>query len=529
MAVIQDDANGVEHILKRTPGSIAEIDVFGQTPFHLAAAKAWILEILLDYGDCNILDRRDLSGFTALETAMVHSIEYCRNAQNISDCDSNEYECCMCLDLLFGAQCSVRMHKLTETDHAPELHVFLMDACGHAQYKYVQYMERRQVSAMRSPSSSPYASTKSSDCESNKEVTQVERKVTSSPGQRKLSSMHDVADDMSWVFLEINDHSLGELFYNHGFKPHPFCLNHLRNGKHIYLVWLVSHAVDPFFRSSKGPAPIKDNPNIGLFGVHFAFYFMSMRQLPLPYNDQLGQVTRDDFVALTRTVCRQNLTDGCVCHCTIDGCSPFTWMMKGNFLSFAPQSAILHIHDWDIDTLVSYYMLCSLELTSLTYRAAIRYATFVALGLVHTCCKPGELIRHEAEWVEGDDVNTTNEEQVALLEVLEVLVNEFEEKASEFMKPDSSGNSSFPQFWILCWKIRMTEELQTLGGKELTDEERRGAEDIGVRWQIPEEVTEKENPYNQDDPQYWFYELDKTCPEYVEPWPEELRPVAKIP
>jgi ankyrin repeat protein len=79
MAIIQDDANGVEHMLNRTPAAIVEIDVFGQTPFHLAAANPPILEILLRYGNRSILDRRDMSGFTALETAMIHTSDYCDN------------------------------------------------------------------------------------------------------------------------------------------------------------------------------------------------------------------------------------------------------------------------------------------------------------------------------------------------------------------------------------------------------------------------------------------------------------------
>lgn len=531
IAVIQDDCTGVENILKCTPGSVAEMNVFGQTPFHLAAANHPILEILLEYGDCDILDRRDLSGFTALEIAMMHTSDICDNRQKINECNSNECDCCLCVDLLLGAECSVRMHKLAATDCAwPALYVFLTKASERARQKYVRYMARRPLSIKRSPSSSPYAdpyaSTKSNDCRSatESEIAQVEKATTSLSGQRKFNSMPDVADDKSWVFLEIGDSHLAALFYENGFQPHPFCLNHLQQMNYAYLAWLVSHGVDPFSRSSKGPAPTKNQPNVGLFGAHFAFYFISLRLRDSPSDIYSWRPAGywDAFMALAATVCRHDLTDGCECHCTIDGCSPFTWMMKGSSLFFNLWGPVFDI-EGAVNVLVSFYSRCSLELTSLTYEASIRYATFEALGLVHTCCKTSNLAHYTSRWVERDDVDIVIEEQAALLKVLEVLVKEFEEKALEFVKANSSENCPFSQFWVLCWKVRIEEELEKLEGKELTDEERRGAEEIGVRWQVSQQEAEKGNPYNRKDPEYWFYELDQICPEYVELWPEELR------
>lgn len=527
MAVVQDDIDEVERILTRSPGSIAETDVYGQTPFHLAAAKPWILEVLLEYGDCNILDRRDSSGFTALETAMVHTSDYCDNGQDTNECDSNECGCCLCVDLFFGVECNVRMEGLAVFDHTPELLQLLSNASELARQKYVHYMERRRIT-VRSLSSGQSASTKSSDCESDteSEIAEIEWRTTSSSEQSELSSLPDVADDMSWVFLEIQDPHHGELFYRHGFHPHPSCLDHMRSMNYAYLHWLVSHAVDPFFRSSKGPAPTKDCPNNGLFGAHFAFYL-----LPLCFQNYRREYHSSryigSFLAFATTVLNRDLTDACQCHCTINGCTPFTWMMKASHFFYNSPGDPEKIRDENVGRFVSHYSRCGLELTSLTYKAAIRYATFEALGLVHTCCYPRRLIYYGNEWVERDDVGMVNEEQAFLLGVLEALVKEFEEKALEFMKLDSTGNSPFPQFWVLCWKTRMEEELEKLEGKDLTDAERRGAEEIGVRWQASQQESEKGNLFSIQDPEYWFYELDRICPEYVEPWPEELRQVSE--
>ncbi|KAL1854333.1 hypothetical protein Daus18300_011519 [Diaporthe australafricana] len=116
-----------------------------------------------------------------------------------------------------------------------------------------------------------------------------------------------------------------------------------------------------------------------------------------------------------------------------------------------------------------------------------------------------------------------------VIRVLEDLVTEFEEEAVKYIQIYADGSSFFPKFWNLFWQIRMEEELGKLEGNELTDAERRDAEEIGVQWSSSQQKEEEENPYRDTDLKYWFYELDKICPEYAEPWPEELCRVAEIP
>ncbi|XXH05702.1 hypothetical protein Hte_012137 [Hypoxylon texense] len=90
-----------------------------------------------------------------------------------------------------------------------------------------------------------------------------------------------------------------------------------------------------------------------------------------------------------------------------------------------------------------YYSVCGPELTTLTYGAAIRFATFHVLGLIHTCCNADRVILNwdpedeEMGWVERDDVDSINEEQASLLELHEELIVEFEEKASEYIENGS--------------------------------------------------------------------------------------------
>ncbi|KAF6800966.1 hypothetical protein CSOJ01_12100 [Colletotrichum sojae] len=76
----------------------------------------------------------------------------------------------------------------------------------------------------------------------------------------------------------------------------------------------------------------------------------------------------------------------------------------------------------------------------------------------------------------------------------------------------------------------MIEELQVLEGSELTTAERNAAEEIGVRWNREDFHKEaKENPYDWDTVEHWYWELDNICPEFSEPWPEGLNRVSELP
>lgn len=539
MAVIQRDADRVHHILNRDPTSITEICIYGQSPFHLAADNPVVLDILLKSEDRSLLDQRDSSGFTALEVAMVYSGYICLNGQGPDRCNKNKCDCCQCIDLFLKAKCGVRMHAPATGDHAPDLHVFLGRASELARRKYVRYLRQQQTSAMRSLSSSPHASRNSNKHEGHAEVQTIwtgQNNIARSQQTGRACFKPDGADEMGWMFLEISDPHYAALFHRHKFHPCPSCLTELRWGEahdgtrgtmnYAYLHWLVSNGVDLFSRSSNGPPVAEGSPNIGLFGAHFAFHFIHL-SLDIERSDNLSRKTPVPWkrsMDLTAKVLRENLTDGCDCHCTIGGCSPFTWMMKGDMgFNFVESSLNL---DYYVEIMVSHYSRCGPELTVLTYKAAIRFTSFFVLGLSHTCCHAWTIARYGGKWVIRDDVDILNEEQAPLLEILERLVAEFEDKAVEYLKTNSDGENEFPQFWVAYWKVRMEEEVRKLESIELTDEERRGAEEVGVRW--TDQEAEKENPYDKErDVEYWFFELDEICPEHNELWPEGLHRISE--
>ncbi|KAK1765206.1 hypothetical protein QBC33DRAFT_174916 [Phialemonium atrogriseum] len=69
-----------------------------------------------------------------------------------------------------------------------------------------------------------------------------------------------------------------------------------------------------------------------------------------------------------------------------------------------------------------------------------------------------------------------------MLELLEELVKVFERRMAVILAEDTGGASRFSEFWQGYWVDRMDAELARLNGSNLSEEERRKAEELGVVW-----------------------------------------------
>ncbi|KAI1370427.1 hypothetical protein F4677DRAFT_438493 [Hypoxylon crocopeplum] len=531
MAVIRNDVNEVTHILRRFPGSLAEVNIYGQSPLHLAATKPRILTLLIEAADLTLLKKTDKLGFTVLETAMRLSSMQCVNGSNFDRC--RHCACTQCVGILLEAGCDVRMHELEAFDTPLSLSVILNNASELARRRYVFHMKE-----LRSPRPQRLSLHQClpirrivNGTDTTRDGNRAEPSISRSPEEPRAYVENDEVEDWSWIYHELTNPHSGELFYRHGFRLHPCFFIHSRGSisrttmSYDYIRWLVEHGADLFLRSSTGPPATENSSNIGLFGAHYALY-------PLGFCVRytiMRQQCVEDMVALNKLNAateHRNLTDGCNCYCSTRGCSPFIWMMKG-MMSERWSGEPDPDPDLYVKYMLFYYSGCGPDLTILTYKAAIRYVTFRTLGLTHTCCSPDSIMDDEEEWVERDDVDIINEEQASLLELHEELVAEFEKEALKFIKHDSNGRSLFPDFWLSYWIVRIKEVLEELDCHELTDAERRGAESIGVRWCEP--VEKEKNPYDSETLEYYLCELDLVCPEYKEPWPDELRRVTELP
>ena len=512
MAVVRNDVNEVTRILSLFPGSIAELDIYGQSPLHLAAAKPRILALLVEAADLSLLNQPDKAGFTVLEAATILSSAHCINDSKPDRC--RRCTCSQCVEILLKAGCNVRTRKVKRVDRSVNLRTILDGASELARRRYVYHMKELRTPRPRRLSF---------------------HRCLPTTRKTNATNTNDV-EDWGWIYDEITNSHLGELFYRHGFRPDPSFFIHLRHypkldnfKEHDYIRWLAEKGADLFLRSWTGPSVVENSPYIGLFGAHYALFYLGFTMTGPTVGPELTSL-----LELVEAVEHHNLTDNCQCYCSIGGCSPFIWMMKG-MVSNGWRLKCLWAETPDfrnlIGRIITYYWVCGPELRTLTYRAAIRYVTFEALGIMHTCCNATSLAQEKEEWVEGDDRDIINEEQAALLELHEELVEEFENEALMFMEDGPNGGPRFIRFWLSCWIVRIKEVREELAGDAITDAERRGAEDIGVNWhetlQKCEEVDE--NPYGDRTVEFYFQELDLLCPEYKEPWPKDLRRVVEFP
>lgn len=527
--MLHNDVTEVTRILSRFPGSIAELNIYGESPFHLAAANSRILAFLVKAAGISLLNQSDRAGITVLEAAMVLSSTQCVNGENSDRC--RQCACTQCVNILLEAGCNARMHKIEGDESSIGLNAIFRSASELARRRYVFHMKELRTPRLRRPSLHYDPQTKRTvDGEDTTCGTSRAEPGVSEPLEELQAHVEkNEAEGWGWIYNEFDDPHFGELFYRHGFRPHPSFFippRWKRTNYDImnisYTCWMVQHGVDLYLRSSAGPPVVEKSPNIGLFGAHYAFYLSGPRvsSIGMQWKSSKSLVA---FNELSAAVERRNLMDSCQCHCSTRGCSPFIWMMKGMRMCWGPDP------DLCAKYMVFYYSGCGPDLTILTHAAAIRYMTFQALGLTHTCCNADSLARDMERWVESDDVGIINEEQASLLELHEELVAEFENKALLFIKDEPDGRPHFPEFWSSHWIVRIKEVLEKLDGQELTDAERRGAEEIRVQWCEPVEKKVEKNPYAWHTLEHYFYELDLICPEYKEPWPDELRRVTELP
>ncbi|RYP22652.1 hypothetical protein DL765_001502 [Monosporascus sp. GIB2] len=131
--------------------------------------------------------------------------------------------------------------------------------------------------------------------------------------------------------------------------------------------------------------------------------------------------------------------------------------------------------------------------------------------LKHTCCDAmDEPILHRAAIDDPQDIQDIEEEQAALLGVLEDLVQEFEAKVIGIPEEGTADTiAALWEFWTGYWHDRMEEVLEGLYGRDISHEERIGAEAIGVRWDDESShglVAERED---RSDINYWYRRIEE--------------------
>lgn len=214
------------------------------------------------------------------------------------------------------------------------------------------------------------------------------------------------------------------------------------------------------------------------------------------YGDSYDDGSYQSAPAITAFCSRYDPRDACVCPCTENGCTPFDYFFKwiGNEDDYPrPQPP-----EWIASSLLDSVQDLQINMLGGNGSKAIRMLTFRALQLPHTCCG---IPLAKGYWCEGtallpEDANEINEARAESLDVFEALV---EDLTRRYERDDGDGEpfgvAKADEFWLDCWVPGVQRVLAELESRDLTQEEKEAAEEIGVVWYGPQ----TETPRDPDD------------------------------
>lgn len=314
------------------------------------------------------------------------------------------------------------------------------------------------------------------------------------------------------VYQALSNPEDAELFFRIGFHDTESWYDPILSKKIWYINWLAKHgAISCQLKSMESAMDIfMANHIYNKIGENIKYDI---------FWDQLRSSTFDDELSISPLAARiawihklntvalpAKIADTCNCKCSDEGCTPFTSLLKSMSDYYGSLFSSQSPPPRPIQRLNLFLKYFGNDLEVRHHTAALRYLTYTALGIPHTCCSPYDKFLSKSE-----DVEDIKNEHVYELELLEELLGDFERQIIAILQDPNKEISDIIDFWECTWTKRMREVLNSLEGNDLTDEERRKAEEIGVIWAEPRPEAPKvvDNLYKGNTLDYWMYELEK--------------------
>jgi hypothetical protein len=551
---LSNNLDEVKLLVANHPSTLSERNIFGHTPLHLAANKPSILRVLVEAADTALINQTDESDYSALEFAVSLSGLSCE--EHMWKC--RRCRCAECAVILLKADCAIPVSS--------HLQIVLSNASERCKLRYVRYMkERRDRLKQLALNNLSRTDIESLGLESEHvldsnapEVTRLLKESDICVPAALVISRYKWCSDPFSVYKELSSTDDADMFFRVGFRNTGSwydyddlrLLSISRDPNLPYLRWLTEHGgiyCHLPFSSAKD-----------IFGSRCIFEAIgsdiknswTRRCIRLDQSDESGNnysliapPALDREIAwlheVHAAVFAANAVDACRCQCSPGGCTMLTFLLR----ELAPDYNFVYeprrfLHDSDdlenstlnstgssegiaiygnplllldlIDGLIIYLRHFSRHLQVWHHYATLRYITYTALGICHSCCGADQEDR-----IFDDDLNSVEDgvedDQGHNLALLEDLLNEFEENVTSILEDPDKGIDDLINFWERTWVGRMSEVLDRLEGSDLPEDERRGAEEIGVVWNKlgPEPPGEMGNPYRNSTIEFWLYELRK--------------------
>ncbi|KAK8117910.1 uncharacterized protein PG998_006191 [Apiospora kogelbergensis] len=481
MGVIARDHVRVKSYLERYPSWVTEENVFGQGPFEVAVYENTLPQfpsLLESTYIPGIIRRESSSGTSQLYTALSLTGEHCRVKFSMSD------ECthCCCSDsfrMVLEAGAVLSQYELGQplklSGSARSWRVFLSHLKPQRQ-KLKDVVNGSDIWTLQQrlrvlPQGAVL------DLQAGTIFRTLKQHKVQVPIDPILSKCWDTKlDEYPTVhFLLPHKVQIAEMAFQLGFEDVDY---NIQCGTRLppllipnepeYTKWLIERGAK-LKRLIWPSADDQSPPPRGIFSAHYVMY-----NLPLPYDGGGPWCPDPTTVSILRWIMPLDARDSCDCACSIEGCTPLLYKFKDNHLdigSSKTRTTILSIIPQGL----------SVSLMKTLYLDTMRFACFTALGLTHTCCNARAIITEGAPYFVKDqgDVEEIQEEEGDLIELLSELVHEFWDRISQM----DGHNEQLRSCWEDYWTDRVARALQALEGSRMTEEEKQGAESVGVVWE----------------------------------------------
>ncbi|RYC55236.1 hypothetical protein CHU98_g10977 [Xylaria longipes] len=461
LAAIAGDKTLVQDIILRHPQSLEEVDLFGNTPLHLAINQVSCLRLILEASGSSLLNVSNLEGWTPFEYAS--RMGYTSSYQLLLAWGS-----CISVWCVGNAHASCQDNILVALkQRRDELKSLALENLTETEAKSFGLHENAVL-----------------DSNALKVQELLQRRGVNIPPHLHVEEKWGVASVYQASSLTQNIESLDKLWAL-GFRdigsPDEFGWVPLTRASRNFEVtrWFIEHGAD--YRT-----PIRNN---NWTPAHILFNYMGRHyRLNHPLEALEGRRW------LVEKLLQVRAGDACSCLCAVTSCTPFKVFLdawsESNVWSETDvtsetdvwsEAGPSHSAERCVELIRAFQPLFNKE----DLVAVIRRVTFDALELIHTCVHGWHYdhgFDHERQQPTSEEIEEINSEQSALLTLFTDLLVEFEQAAYE----DEGGMplilSDPEEFWTRRWLPRITETLAELNGDDLTQEEITAAETIGVVW-----------------------------------------------
>jgi hypothetical protein len=431
IAVLQRNVRETERIIDAEPSLCFESNIFHMTPIHLAVNWPDGLKKLLNRSGLPPVSSEGWP--TPLIYSSRYNSSFCREGDNPTLCSN--CSCFECTEIILRYDCSLRgwdlRDAMTLASHRTKLKLFehLKDRRVRLQHFALEKLSPEDCKLVGlSPGQIP-------DARANKIVEILQRKGWTIPEPLQIGTEKAPRSYWASVYHLIDCTATADMLLELGFKD----LDSMdANGKTPllskasspeYALWLIDHGAN--LAAPLGNIDSKLNQT-AVHGVAHKFGYYLFRSWRENINwRRLADGARKRLVDLT---CNMDAPDNCRCACSPQGCTPFTTILKTALedeFTYSPNSRKARMAELQkaFKQITQALPLDIFRLPRIPL-ASLRFLTFEALGIRHTCCSRHCRLRTSSfgDAYDEEDLQELREEDSSLVEILEELMEEFETK-----------------------------------------------------------------------------------------------------